>query len=550
MTPCGVSFNKKNESQKKVNIKTGLLNGDKGKFLGYLRSSDLLLQDHPEYGPLVKRMRSAYFGPNGEIAFKYKLKNMFNETLTKNVDPKKVRDYLQNKDVALNSEEQTAAKKWREGFDYMQIFLKSKGIAKIEGKPIENYFSGMPDYRKRDSFHNLVSDVIRKSLGKDLSNPDSFKERLSKNITVDTRKPSKYKQFPRVPFSNSTLGDKTIELNPIYAIDKLIDGTARIGYRQPVLKSFYRKLNKLPKDFNHGIAQGMVNDYAGIDTSSTTSKFIKNLDRTLGSMITKSYLAFSPKLQLLHMARMVYSVAPESGNINAVKGLTAFLQDTAKGESFKDIKNLGLIEEKPWKMKTVNERLDTIGNFFDIGNKVAKAIALKSFEAKYGKNSTKAINETIKAEGMVTPTSHSPFLKEVPKFIIQFKNYIQKYGENIAQAHVDLAVKKNPESAAKLLRYYASAAFLYELQKHTNISLLHLGGVNNLIGSASMTSVARIQRNIQQGMKEDKNGHTGYSKALLEIVRDMTIGGHTIIGLDNEGNPELKLPSIFEKESK
>jgi hypothetical protein len=407
---------------------------------------------------------------------------------------------------------------YRKLLDSIWEFAQERGVTTRSGKmpgTIKEYFSHIQD-------DPSIPEEIKASISA-LFDPvarGAFKDMLRGNI-------SKVIGTEQIPLSGKQVGEqvfvqpkptpsskfvekrtgalKDIEYNSDHVMRAYIESLASLIFDKPAVIQAREVLARIPEGTLKRNATSYIRDYAGFDALDLSGT-LKNLESKVAKIGSRSILPFSTNLQLLHLARSVGQVIPEGlshGVVPVVKGLMNFAKNPIA--AVKEAHEMGMIQQYqvPFSMKTLSEEFDQTGNFGDAGNSIAKAFALKVGQEIYPNEPKKAIDWAMRAEGAITPGRQvEVFTKPGTKLLLQFKGWLQKYGEQFVGAQLRALDKPSLNHMMSAIAYPASLAGLLYLTDKLGVRLAHLGFESFQIGSPAGQALSRTMKLFAKGETE------------------------------------------------
>jgi hypothetical protein len=372
---------------------------------------------------------------------------------------------------------------------YQKFDAASKGFKDWKG--LHDYLEGVrtnpsPEVtRVGDAWLKLAENMHGASLGPRAKFSDYITELMNKNR-----------------FSDQTKDDvaKAIASDPKQMMREYVNMTSDVVNERPQTKQAQQFIDSQAPGIDKEMAQMMVDNMTGADLARSASRRgIKEFDDIFARSGSRSVLAFSTKLQALHMGRFLTQGVPELITTpgKSAKGIVKAL--ASPKEAINRARDAGLLQQQsvPWRFKNKGEKFDALANFMDAGNTFSKVLIHEAMRERFrnsgGDWERKAVEETAKAEGMVTPYSKSNYIGRAPKSLVRFKDWFQQYVENVGQAGHDAVIKRDPKSALKFATYIGTAVLAEEIAKKTGIKFSHIHGYNAFrVGSPELQAAANI----------------------------------------------------------
>ena len=492
-----------------MSVPTGIVSKFAKRMEGLVSSTDQFLSKNPHTKPIVDAVRNFY---TEEQNFNVDLFDRYVAS-TKNLSrtsKQNVWEILNGTATTASPAETAAATQVRGILDY--IFNESvAGGVKTRRGQTPRYLKDYVSHIVHNPDAVETARAFMEGVFKGGKSFDAVKKRLFGTEESSVRpgygdELNEPRGTPRTPFVEKRKGtDLPLEKDLDIVMRRVIESYGRAIHRGQALREGRQILDKLPDSVDKSFAEWYLEQYSGLQRGPLARLYqiIRQVDRPVARMGARSQLGLSGRLQTLHAARVLMMGWPELGTRATLEGLVNTIGDFKGAHERARVAGLLPQATVPRQMKTGMEVVDNVMNFADVGNTLAKLIIHEGNRAKLqGKPDWEqlAVNETKRMEGVVDPTTVVPMMQYLPKFVLQYKYWLQKYGENATRALVSSLKEPNVENLMRVGRYALAAAALMELTEKTGVALWHIHGRSMLeLGSTAYSATQRVAADLAKG---------------------------------------------------
>lgn len=327
---------------------------------------------------------------------------------------------------------------------------------------------------------------------------------------------------PRSRFVEHRTGNmQDIELHPEVIWPIYVKSAARVIVDKPTVDAVRPMIEALPDSKLRDLTTKWIRNYSRYDAYPEVQRGWQALTRTLSTVVSRSVLGLSPRLAMLHLARL-QGVYAEMPNAYFWKdGLRRTLADPVN--SFHRTAQAGLLPNNtmPWEYRPAGQKIDTILNFMDGVDFFDRSVALHGFEAMYREQGlspadayTKAVAHTKQAIQFTdrARVTFAPAMdSEIAKLATQFKAVPVRIIKQMVVSAQN--AKADPARAA---RHAAVLGALMYTEAKTGQHLIHVGRQILSLEPPAWTEVGRIVKSLYDGEPE---------QALTELVLLLTPAG-------------------------
>jgi hypothetical protein len=328
---------------------------------------------------------------------------------------------------------------------------------------------------------------------------------------------------PRSPYINRRTGqvaDYALDVNRV--VPAYIESVGRLLYDRPAVARAQRMVEAMPQgDPWREYAEKYLKNYTRTDSYPDLQNAWGRLTRFLLRTTTRTLLGFSPKLQTLHLARLVGNAFPEMDARYFRHGVFQVMKHPI--ESYRQSLEMGILPQaRPWNLLRPGDQMDLVLNYMGVADFIDRSVVYIGNRQMYldrglpmEEASLRAATDSRRVSFMGSPAHRPLAFRQIPglegllaRTMLQFK-YVPTA---IADQYMRIVgnVAQNPAALGKLMLAIGTLA---EAQHLTHFRLLHFIGQT---GTAAGGQMYRIFSNLGAAGMALKDGREQEAWSKLE----------------------------------